>query len=129
MLPLSFTRRNQWPHYVMPPRHLELIHETDTKGTGTIASAREAVFDDESQRYLFNSLMEEAIASSQLEGASTTRPIAKEMLRTNRKPRNEAEQMIVNNYRAMLAVRDSKAEPLTPEISPACPSHAGRTDL
>ena len=37
--------------------------------------------------------MEEAIASSQLEGAVTTREEAKEMLRTNRKPKNHSEKM------------------------------------
>src|SRR5208282_3525756 len=45
-----------------------------------------------------------------------TRKIAKEMLRANRKPRNKAEQMILNNYQAILEVRDMKKEPLTPEL-------------
>ena len=58
--------------------------------------------------------MEEAIASSQLEGASTTREVAKEMLRTNRRPRDNAEQMILNNYNASLEIRDLKKDTLTP---------------
>lgn len=45
--------------------------------------------------------MKEAIASSQLEGAATTRKVAKEMLENNRKPSNSSEQMILNNYQAM----------------------------
>lgn len=45
--------------------------------------------------------MEEAIASSQMEGANTTREVAKELLRTQRRPLNKAERMIVNNYRTM----------------------------
>ena len=36
-------------------------------------------------RYYIESLIEEAITSSQLEGASTTRRIAKEMFRSGRK--------------------------------------------
>lgn len=44
---------------------------------------------------------EESIASSQLEGAATTRVIAKKMLRDGRKPRTEGEQMIICNRRLM----------------------------
>lgn len=50
--------------------------------------------------------MEEAIASSQLEGAHTTRKAAKRMLLEKRKPRNESEQMIVNNYEGMLLIEE-----------------------
>ncbi len=60
--------------------------------------------------------MEEAIASSQLEGACTTRKIAKQMLRSNRKPRDKAELMILNNYKAILEIRDLKSEKLTPRL-------------
>ena len=49
----------------------------------------------------FSSLIEESIASSVLEGASTTRKIAREMILTERKPRDVSEQMIINNYNAM----------------------------
>ncbi len=44
--------------------------------------------------YIVTSLMEEAITSSQLEGASTTRKVAKEMLRTKRKPRAKHERAL-----------------------------------
>jgi len=67
----------------------------------------------ESDRYLVSSLMEEAITSSQLEGAAVTRPQAKEMLRAGREPRNVFERMILNNYRAILELRELKEEPLT----------------
>ena len=60
--------------------------------------------------------MEEAIASSIIEGAVTTREIAKEMLRTQRPPRDTAEQMILNNYQTMLHIRDWKAEKMTPAL-------------
>lgn len=42
--------------------------------------------------------MEEAIASSQVEGAATIRKKAKEMLQKEQAPRNKHEQIIVNNY-------------------------------
>lgn len=66
--------------------------------------------------YLVQSLMEEAITSSQLEGASTTRKVAEEMLRTKRKPKNLSEKMIYNNYQAMQFIRDMKEEALTLDI-------------
>jgi len=59
------------------------------------------------ERYIINSLMDEAIASSQLEGASTEYRIAKEMLRSGRKPQNKNEQMIVNNWNAMQFIREN----------------------
>ena len=48
-----------------------------------------------------SSLLEEAVASSQVEGAATTTEVAKEMLKSGRNPRNESEQMILNNMRAI----------------------------
>lgn len=59
------------------------------------------------ERYIINSLMDEAIASSQLEGASTEYRVAKEMLRTGRKPENEHELMIFNNWKAMQFIREN----------------------
>jgi Fic family protein len=48
--------------------------------------------------------MEEAIASSQLEGAATTRKVAKQMIQERRRPRNRSERMILNNYNAMMLI-------------------------
>lgn len=66
--------------------------------------------------YLIRSLIEEAVNSSQLEGASTTRDVAKEMIRQDRSPRDKSEQMILNNYHAMQFIREIKNETLTPSI-------------
>jgi Fic family protein len=69
---------------------------------------------EDSQRYLISSLIEEAITSSQLEGASTTRKVAAAMLRSGRKPRDLSERMIFNNYRAMEHLRSLREVKLTP---------------
>src|SRR3546814_1791045 len=53
------------------------------------------------------------MASSQLEGASTTRQIAKEMLGTGRQPRDRSEQMIFNNYAMMQSLRHLQDRPLS----------------
>lgn len=69
------------------------------------------------QQFLISSLlMEEAISSSQLEGAVTTRRIAKDMLVSNRKPRNEDEQMIINNYLLMKEAKRTKDEALSIDL-------------
>ncbi len=67
-------------------------------------------------RYIISSLMEEAIASSILEGAVTTRKVAKEMLRQKRKPKNRAERMVVNGYETMQMILKRQREELTPEF-------------
>jgi Fic family protein len=58
------------------------------------------------QRFITRGIMEEAIASSQLEGANTTRKAAKKMLIEKRTPKNRSEQMIMNNYQAMLNIEE-----------------------
>ena len=66
------------------------------------------------KHYLISSLlMEEAISSSQLEGASTTRRVAKDMLTNNRTPKNDDEAMILNNYLLMREIKRLKEEDLT----------------
>ena len=66
-------------------------------------------------RYLASSLMEEAIYSSQMEGAATTRVVAKEMLKKGISPRDKSQQMIYNNYQTILYITEHKDEQLTPE--------------
>jgi Fic family protein len=67
------------------------------------------------ERYLVRSLMEEAMTSSQLEGAATTTQVAKDMLRTGRAPRDYGERMIVNNFRTMRELKRWLGQPLTPD--------------
>lgn len=68
------------------------------------------------KQYLINSLMEEAIASSQLEGAATTRPEAKKILREGRKPKNTSERMIINNYQTIRRLKELRDKPLSHEL-------------
>lgn len=68
-------------------------------------------------QYLISSLiMEEAISSSQLEGASTTRKVAKEILVSERKPKTQDEQMIVNNYLLMKEIQRIKDDELSVDM-------------
>lgn len=90
----------------------EYLHDFDMNLGGSMQGDG-IIPNQEKDRYLLSSLMEEAIASSQLEGAVTTRKLAKEMLETNRKPRNESEQMILNNYEAMKWIVANKDKSFT----------------
>jgi Fic family protein len=90
------------------------LHEFDMH-LGGILEGQAMIPPEDKNRYLISSIMEEAIASSQLEGAVTTRKIAREMLEQNRKPKNKSEQMILNNYHAMKWIVRNKNITLTPE--------------
>ena len=94
---------------------LEKLHRFDLYLGGMLRSDSLIPAEDKN-RYLVSSIMEEAIASSQLEGASTTREVAKEMLRKQRPPRTKSEQMILNNYRTIQFVQARKQAPMTPEL-------------
>ncbi|HTB23994.1 MAG TPA: Fic family protein [Puia sp.] len=99
-------------HISTPSVVQQFLHELDMDLGGSLHTG-EIIPSEEKQRYLVSSLMEEAIASSQLEGAATTRKLAKEMLESNRKPRNHSEQMISNNYAAMQWIVENKDTYLT----------------
>lgn len=105
---INFDSKGKFDLYINTPSIMQQkLHELDLSLGGNL-HASDIIPTDEKQRYLISSLMEEAIASSQLEGAATTRKIAKEMLESNRKPRNLSEQMIVNNYAAMQWIVENK---------------------
>jgi Fic family protein len=115
---LPFTDANGEPFvYCMPDEAHELLHFVTQHASGEVAIA-EPIIEDETarRRYLVNSLIEEAIRSSQLEGASTTRRVAKEMIRSGRAPRDRSEQMILNNYRALEFLREDVGDRLSPDI-------------
>lgn len=90
-------------------------HYFDMNFGGTWGSS--SVIPNENRtQYLISSLMEEAISSSQMEGASTTRKVAKEMLRKKISPRSRSEQMIFNNYTSIRFITEHKEENLSPEL-------------
>lgn len=61
---------------------------------------------------LKNSLLEEAVASSQVEGAAVSTEVAMDMLKTGRKPTTESEQMIFNNFRGINFMLECKDYPI-----------------
>ena len=113
ILPLTDSRSESF-RFALPTPALEMLHVIDRDASGTIQVSEEVTNPHTRDTYLIKSLVEEAITSSQLEGASTTRQVAKEMLKTGREPRDRSEKMILNNYNAMLFMRRLVKEDLTP---------------
>lgn len=117
MRQLSLVDRSGMPFkYSLPDLLLRSLHRVDQECSGTVAMDEVVTSDRQArERYLVNSLMEEAIRSSQLEGATTSRRIAKELLRSGREPEGRSERMILNNYRALQFMRQEMGDVLTPE--------------
>jgi len=102
--------------YCMTDTAQGMLHEIDKQAGGAIKGTDQVTDPRTRDTYLIKSLFEEAITSSQLEGASTTRDVAKEMLRKGLSPRDRSEQMIYNNYQAMEFIRRLGPVELTPKI-------------
>ncbi|MDN4754077.1 Fic family protein [Porphyromonadaceae bacterium W3.11] len=101
-------------HFSLTNRMQEFCHQFDMN-FGPSLDSNSLIKETKEERYLISSLMEEAISSSQMEGASTTRKVAKEMLRKKRTPKDKSQQMIHNNYQTIQYIVDNKSEPLTSE--------------
>lgn len=99
-------------HFCLTNTMMRLCHEFDMKFGGTWGS--ESIIPQENrQRYLIGSVIEEAISSSQMEGASTTRKIAKDMLRKNISPKDKSQRMIYNNYQTIKYLSKHTEQPLS----------------
>ncbi|MDA8084881.1 MAG: Fic family protein [Nitrospiraceae bacterium] len=114
-VPLSDSKGNLFGFW-LPDSVQRELHFVDQKAGGSILVTDPSVHSEEKQRYMIRSLVEEAISSSQIEGAVTTRVVAKDMLRTGRKPKDRSEQMIYNNYRSMQMLKNHLSEPLSVEL-------------
>lgn len=95
---------------------LDLAHRIDLKAGGSLQSDNGDLLSEAGRnKYLLTSIMEESIMSSMLEGAVVTRSEAKALIRSNRKPMNEHEHMVMNNYKTMQQILSWKNEPFTIE--------------
>ena len=104
-------------HFSLTNSMQRLCHEFDMNFGGSWGASK--IFPDDKttqELYLISSIMEEAIASSQMEGAATTREAAKEMLRKKVSPKDKSQRMILNNYSTINFIRDHAKEKLTPAL-------------
>jgi Fic family protein len=105
-------------HFAVPNEVLSALCEIDRKlGTEAAFYSEVPTLSAEHKRnYLLQSLFEESITSSQIEGAVTTRAEAKAMLATKRPPRDKHEQMVLNNYNTLTFLKEHVQTPLSPEL-------------
>jgi Fic family protein len=94
----------------------ERMHRVDSLAHGVIQQPEPITNPGTRESYRIRSLIEESITSSQLEGASTTRDIAKKMIREGRAPRDRSERMIFNNYRTMRHIREIQDQNLSRDL-------------
>ncbi|NYI87732.1 Fic family protein [Amycolatopsis endophytica] len=113
--------------YALPDEVLRMSKEITKNASGHIGM-REPVTNPETRdRYLVSPLIEEAITSGQLEGASTERHVAKEMIRSGRNPATRSERMILNNFHVMQRIGELRNKKLTSRRhSRASPCRHGR---
>ncbi|MCM1450647.1 MAG: Fic family protein [Clostridium sp.] len=96
-------------------RMLSMLHQFDLNFGGSLTS--EGLISPNDKKYILSSsIMEEAIASSQMEGANTTRKVAKEMLRMQSPPKNKSERMIVNNFNTIKFISEISKEELSVDL-------------
>lgn len=85
--------------------HVQFLHEIDLELGGSFMDITD--FSEGDRRQIIRrNLIEESIASSQVEGANTSREVARKMLNEGRKPRDKSEQMIVNNHEVMKRIEE-----------------------
>ena len=109
-LPIQDKKRNKFK--VNIPLFTKQLHIFDKEMGGNLMGI--APNAKSKQLFITRNLMDEAIISSQIEGANTTRAVARKMLLENRSPRTKSEKMIVNNHRAMMLIEEKlRHEPLS----------------
>ncbi|MDA8228942.1 MAG: Fic family protein [Desulfitobacterium hafniense] len=105
------TGRNFW--YMIPPFAEKLIHEISFKAKHRL---EELATKELHRKLLIEDMMfEEAFYSSVIEGAFTTKQRAKEVVR-NKNPRDKSEQMILNNYQALVFILENLDKELDEEL-------------
>lgn len=96
--------------YYISPFVSKNLHDFDLKLMGGLQ--QNPILPSDRLEFFKNSLLEEAVASSQVEGAATTTEVARDMLKSGRIPRNESEQMIFNNLRAIEYISEFVETPI-----------------
>ena len=114
-VPLRDKNREPFKHLEVDPIP-EILHRIDQGAGGFIQMPEQITNPNTKDQYYISSLIQEAITSSQLEGAATTRKVAKEMIQTARPPRDRSEQMILNNFKTMQRIGKLRGKPLSREL-------------
>ncbi|MCU1760597.1 Fic family protein [Pseudomonas sp. 14P_8.1_Bac3] len=116
LLPLGEPLR--WGQFMLTPLAQKAISAVDRQATTAALEFMTSQIGEHAHfSYLLNDLIEdEAISSSQLEGAATTTRVAKDMLKRKRLPRTPDERMVIGNYKMMNFAWEKRHVPLSPEL-------------
>ena len=108
----------QWGKCVLTPLAQKAMSIVDRQATTAALEYMTSQIGEHAHfSYLLNDLIEdEAISSSQLEGAATTTRVAKDMLKRKRLPRTPDERMVIGNYKMMNFAWEQRYEPLSLEL-------------
>ena len=129
-LPVSIPISQFWPSMDQARRNTSIALPLKTQGgenfrfvvNSTIEVQCDAVAAMARRSHLLDSLpaeimedatIDEAVWSSVIEGAFTSRAEAAKIIRQNKQPVNRSEQMVKNNYQAMLYVLEHLEDPIT----------------
>ncbi|WP_462156968.1 Fic family protein [Pseudoalteromonas sp. GB56] len=104
--------------FYLSPSIQKAISETDRNATSAnLEWMCSKIGEQKHLQYLLNDLIEdEAISSSQLEGAATTTKVAKDLLKRKRKPRSPDEKMIIGNFKMMKFAWENRDQDLSVEL-------------
>lgn len=102
--------------YTITKKMYQDLSFIDSNTSGLLITNLKKPTENQKNELIISGLSEEAIASSQIEGASTSRKVAKEMILSQRKPRNRDERMIINNYQVMQRLMDWQDLELSTEM-------------
>jgi Fic family protein len=116
LLPLGEPGR--WLQFIATPLAQKAISAVDRQTTTAMLEYMTSQIGERAHfSYLLNDLIEdEAISSSQLEGAATTTRVAKDMLKRQRQPRTPDERMVIGNFRMMNFAWEQRYAPLGVEL-------------
>ena len=105
-------------NFFLTPTIQKAISETDRNTTSaSLEWMCSKIGEEKHLEYLLNDLIEdEAISSSQLEGAATTTKVAKDLLKRQRKPRTPDEKMILGNFKMMQFAWENRNKDLSIEL-------------
>lgn len=90
------------------------LHQFDLHIGGNLSS-NIGIAETDKTKFVISSIIEEAISSSQMEGANTTRKKAKDMIQKDQRPKTKSEQMIMNNFITMKHIVSHKNDAITPK--------------
>ncbi len=104
--------------FMLTPGIQKAISEVDKNTTTAVLEwMMSNIGEREHFKYLFDDLVgDEAISSSQMEGAATTTKAAKALLRSRIKPRTPDEKMIIGNYKMMCFAWEHRAEAMSVDL-------------